>query len=267
MKANKSSALEELSPGVFVIHDIRVMPFLRGEGTVTGNRFTLTSWRRQGLFARIEHRGLVVYALEQMIAELPALPEAPALGATVFYPLTKSGVRYSYFDPQTRTIVPCPEETRDGVAGVRLRLGSIVRVRRSRGLAEWYVCRQSGTQFSWAPQLTPQAALLLGYAQARERAPIVTPQIAGDVVTIELPVLPERHAQVLARCARADEATQTWTFAAGSAQFVVPLLAKAGFSVDPTGLDLPLPADLWDDEDDDDEEWDDDDDDWDDDDE
>lgn len=72
--------LEEVRPDLFVVHNPAAGPVLRGEGLREGDRFRLTSWRREGLVARLRDRGFVVLTLTDQIAALPPLPVAPSPG-------------------------------------------------------------------------------------------------------------------------------------------------------------------------------------------
>ena len=49
--------LEEVRPHIFQIHYPRVVSTLKGEGVINGQQFELTSWRREGLLARLRERG------------------------------------------------------------------------------------------------------------------------------------------------------------------------------------------------------------------
>lgn len=260
MKVNKASkyAIEEITPNHFIINDVRVTPFLRGEGDLVGNRFTLTSWRRNGMLARIAERGLSVFALEQMIEKLPHLPMAFPIGDEVFHPQHNTTDRYSYFDPTTYTITPCEPYTYEGVPGVIMRLGWIIRIRRSRGMTEWHVCRMGGRQLQWTHPLSEQSALLHGFAQAQYEAPVLRTSVDQDVVTLTLPALPDAYERLLRKCALANSNARVWTFPMAHAIFVVQILAELGITIDTSNLVLPEP----DEDDEDDAEYDEEDDAW-----
>ena len=265
MKANKAPkyAIEEITPNHFIVNDVRVTPFLRGEGDLVGNRFTLTSWRRNGMLARIAERGLTVYALEQMIEKLPHLPMTIPIGEEVFHPQHNTTDRYSFFHPVTYSITPCEPYTHEGAEGVIMRLGTIIRVRRSRGMTEWYVCRMGGRQLQWTHPLSEQTALLHGFSQAQFEAPELTASVVDDVVSVALPALPDAYERLLRKCALPDAQVRAWTFPMAHAVFVVQILAHLGITLDTANLVLPEPDEdeAGIDEDDDDDDWLDDDDD------
>src|SRR5262245_39863404 len=88
--------IEEIAPGRFIVRDLRAMPILKGEGEIHGHIFTLTSWRRAGLLARLRAIDLTVSAIEDQTSALPELPAAPVLGPVVWHALATPQERYSH---------------------------------------------------------------------------------------------------------------------------------------------------------------------------
>lgn len=231
MKANKvrHGALEEYAPNHFMVHDIRVRPFIRGEGDVEGNRFVMTSWRRDGLMARLAERGLVMVTIESLTAALPALPAPlPIADAPRWQPLGHSSERWSYYDPRHHAVVACETLTHADQQGVWLYPGWMVRRRRGRGQAEWY---RSQTQGAHTLQYTPiddDSALLQGLAQATRYThdPIVVRAAENGAVRVTIPLLPRPHQGVLARCASSDRDGLEWHCHPDHLHLVVGVLAR-----------------------------------------
>jgi hypothetical protein len=139
-----------------------------------------------------------------------------------------------------------------------MRLGWIIRIRRSRGMTEWHVCRMGGRQLQWTHPLSEQSALLHGFAQAQYEAPVLRTSVDQDVVTLTLPALPDAYERLLRKCALADSNARVWTFPMAHAIFVVQILAELGITIDTSNLVLPEP----DEDDEDDAEYDEEDDAW-----
>src|SRR5258705_8288105 len=78
--------LEEIAPNRFMIHTQRTQALLSDEGTITGRLFELTTWRREGLLARLRERGFRVRTLADMTAALPAPPPPPPIGGAGWRP-------------------------------------------------------------------------------------------------------------------------------------------------------------------------------------
>ena len=45
--------LEEIAPNRFLVHNVRATGLLKGEGSIDGRLFELTTWRREGLLGRL----------------------------------------------------------------------------------------------------------------------------------------------------------------------------------------------------------------------
>ncbi len=215
MKANKvrHGALEEYAPNHFMVHDIRVRPFIRGEGDVEGNRFVMTSWRRDGLMARLAERGLIMVTIESLTESLPALPVPASIADEArWHPLGHASERWSYYDPRQRGIIACETVTHTDQQGIWLYPGCMVRRRRGRGQAEWYRSQTQGTHTIQFTPLDEDSAVLQGLAQATRytQEPIAVRAGENEHVIVEIPLLPRAHQGVLARCATPDREGLVW---------------------------------------------------------
>ena len=235
MKGNNPPvAFEELTPNIFVVHDIRVTPFLRGEGELVGNRFTLTSWRRDGLFARLRQRGLVVASLDDQIAHLPRLPQPPLIGDAYWYAYHTPHDRWSRYDPMQRVIVPLEPSHQNTQIGVMIPIGSVIRYRQGRGLPSWFGCHSiKGTQLELVP-LDEDRALLFGLAQAASIAPPLAWERVDTFAHLVLPSLPRPHMHLINRLARFDEQRHTWSTEITHLTFLSQFLQHVGISLTPT---------------------------------
>jgi len=230
---NPPTAFEELTPNIFVVHDIRVTPFLRGEGELMGNRFTLTSWRRDGLFARIRQRGLSVASLDDQIADLPRLPHAPSLGDSHWHPST-AHERWSMYDPAQRMLVPLERTPRNTQSGVMIPLGAVVRRRHGRGIPEWFGCHAlNGYHLDLVP-LDEDTALLYALAQAAPVAPALRWERIDTFAHLAVPHLPRPHMNLLGRLARFDQLRQTWATEITHLTFLSQFLHRVGIALTPT---------------------------------
>ncbi|NTU83127.1 MAG: hypothetical protein HGA45_27780, partial [Chloroflexales bacterium] len=66
--------LEEVRPNRFIVYNPAASSTLRGEGEREGDRFLLTTWRRDGLIARLRAKSFLVLTLADQIGALPDLP-------------------------------------------------------------------------------------------------------------------------------------------------------------------------------------------------
>lgn len=235
MKGNNPPvAFEELTPNTFVVHDIRVTPFLRGEGELVGNRFTLTSWRRDGLFARIRQRGLIMASLDDQINDLPRLPHAPQLSDAYWHPLGTAQTRWSMYNPTLRGLTPLEPMMRHDQSGVMMPLGSVVRRRQGRGIPEWFGCHAlKGNQLDLVP-LDEDVALLYGLAQAATIAPPLTWERIETFAHLVVPPLPRPYMHLLGRLARYDQQRHTWSTEITHLTFLSQFLHRVGITLSPT---------------------------------
>lgn len=61
--ADQPYDIDEIAPGRFMVRDPRANTLLKREGDLEGRLFTLRSWRREGLLARLRERGFRVRTL------------------------------------------------------------------------------------------------------------------------------------------------------------------------------------------------------------
>lgn len=208
--------LDEIAPGRFLIHNPRAQLLLKGEGTIAGRLFEQTSWRREGLLARLRERGFAVRTLADRIDGLPAPPPAPRLGEAGWRPLASAVDHFSWFDPERVDWRPAELSTQNGAAGVLLRDGWVVRRRKGRGLSSYFLAfRERGGGIGLRP-LGETEAILAGYAQAQardprpwlvERRPSSAPE-SGDDLLIPGVLLPPPYREVLGLLGR--EAAEGW---------------------------------------------------------
>ncbi|KAB8140484.1 hypothetical protein F8S13_23710 [Chloroflexia bacterium SDU3-3] len=189
--------LEEITPNHFLVHNDNAYSVLRGEGERRGKIFELTSWRREGLLARLALRTYVVLTLEGRMERLPQLPAAPALGELGWRPTASASERYSVFDPAARAWVAIEPVQRDGGAALALREGTILRRRKGRGAAEYFRCfMERGGTIGIRP-LDENSALLASYAQAAP-IPLVARRTAEGYHVAKI-TLPGSYRDFLAR--------------------------------------------------------------------
>jgi hypothetical protein len=193
--------LQEFAPQRFLIHNPGIKQIIKGEGVINGKLFELTTWRRDGLLARLQMQGFRVLTLQDQVESLPALPAPEPIGEDC--PRTLSTrERFSFFNPLTLTwaaVEPSDPDESDGQR-VLLRSGWIVRRRRGRGAPGYYrVLRERSGDAGLAP-LSETDALLMGYAQAARhpRSPLTVQRTEGLYWLPDL-VLPAPWQELLQR--------------------------------------------------------------------
>jgi hypothetical protein len=213
--------LEELRPDLFVVHNPAAGPALRGEGEREGDRFRLTTWRREGLIARLRARGFTVLTLADQIAALPALPQAP-LGPELARSFA-AGERVSVFAGDPPGWQPAPPALGDPRA-LLVREGQIIRRRKGRGPASYALVARGGLR-----PLGEDEALRHGYAQLGEApsALELRPAEQGQFLA-ELP-LPSAHRALLGRFA--THSRGGWLIQSGAEALVAALLARLGLEL------------------------------------
>jgi hypothetical protein len=158
--------LEEIAVNRFMIHNPQVRAFLKGEGEFKGQLFELMTWRRDGLLARIRARGFEVRTLDDLVARLPGLPPPPPIGNLGWRPLVSAIEQFSHFDlHHLRWHILKPQE-RDGVNGVAIYAGWVLRRRKGRGAASFYLALGEQNGGIGLRALDEEKAILSGYAQA-----------------------------------------------------------------------------------------------------
>jgi hypothetical protein len=216
--------IEELRPGLFIVHNPAAGSALRGEGERDGDRFRLTSWRRDGLMGRLRGRGFEVLTLADQIDALPSLATAVPPGSFVTRPVA-AGERISYFAGRPLGWAPAPAAPGEP-GSVELRVGWVIRRRRGRGPADYY--RVAGPA-ALAP-LDEDEALLAGYAQAAldAPAPLALEPAPGGHLAPDLQ-LPTPYRNLLGRFA--DRTPDGWRVAPEALPLLADLLARLGLLV------------------------------------
>jgi hypothetical protein len=163
--------LEEIEPNRFLVHTPRINALIKGEGTIAGRMFELTGWRRDGLIARLRERGFEVRTLGDRLEKLPGPPPAPPILAPGWRPLTSAIEQISHFDLRALRWHPLTPETRDGVSGVTVYDGWVLRRRKGRSVSSFYLAFRERGGGIGLRSLTETEAILAGYAQALEFDP------------------------------------------------------------------------------------------------
>lgn len=222
--------LEEITPGHFIVHNENAYSVLRGEGERRGTLFVLTTWRREGLLARIAARNYKTLTLEGRLEALPPLPIAQMPGASGLRPLGNLNERYSVFDGHSRSWQPL-EATLDGAtAAVELREGQIVRRRKGRAAPEYAraVAERSGQ--IGIQTIGETAALLAGFAQsAMQNAALIPANRDGDDLVLPLLPLPTPYREFLHRVA--DETPEGWRVNERGLPFVISTFERLGMEI------------------------------------
>lgn len=185
MKVSKRSSrdLDEIAPNRFVMSNPHIASVLKSEGVITGRLFELTSWRREGLLARLRERGFIVRTLVDRVEALPAPPPPQPIGGIGWRPLATTNEQFGHFDLRQLRWHPLAPTLRDGMPGVVLCDGWVVRRRKGRGLASFYLVHKERSGGIGLRPLDETEALLQGYAQALAFDPrplLVTPHPAPD---------------------------------------------------------------------------------------
>lgn len=188
--------MDEIGINSFIIHNAKVRPWLKGEGVTVGNHFELLTWRREGLLARLKMRGFNVRTIGDRIRYLPPLPEPAPIGEFRVRELQHPKERYAYFDLiYLRWHEVEPGDDRK----VRFRTGWVLRRRRGRGHADYYLAiPEKGDKIGLLP-LSETDALLMGYAQATEHGerPITLERVDSGFQIPETLMIPPPHREVL----------------------------------------------------------------------
>lgn len=192
--------MEEVWPDRFLLRNPGLRPLIKSEGRFNGHWFDLTSWRREGMLARLRESGFVVRSLADQVAALPDLPAATMPAAPVTRPLRRNE-RYSVFDTAGLDWVAL--QPRESPAGpvVMPREGEILRLRQGRGPARFYRVGADRNAMAMLIPLDETAALLHGYAQASCRGEVGLPmqKIGQHTVLRRVPPLPAPHRELLER--------------------------------------------------------------------
>ncbi len=220
--------LEEVQPGRFRVHTMQICALLKGEGDIQGDRFTLTTWRRDGLLARLRMRGFKVFTLEDRVQALPGLPVVEPIGPAEWR-VVGGMDRYSFFDPDGLDWVAIDEQDREGVRSVLLHVGWIVRRRHGRGPSSYHQVLPAKRGTGLLP-LTETDALLAGYALAAQAGPCWLPVRREDgKVCVPALVLPLPHRDVLQRLGTPTKSK--WQFNDQVWDIVMQVYARLGVRV------------------------------------
>lgn len=199
--------MDEIAPDRFIVHNQRIGGVLKGEGNLTGKAFELTTWRREGLLGRLRERGFTVRTIADRVAGLPATPPPILIGGAGWRALATSLEQFSHFDlRQLRWHAITPTE-RAGVPGVVLYDGWVLRRRKGRGAASFYLAHKERAGGIGLRPIGENMALLAGYAQALEIDP--RPLIVerrGELVLLPEIVLPPAYRAVLMLIAQPAQA-------------------------------------------------------------
>lgn len=199
--------LEEIAPNRFHMYELRAAALLKGEGELSGRGFTLTSWRRDGLLARLRERGLHVSTLADQIEALPTPPPPPPIAGRGWRALASEIEQFSHFDLRRMRWHPIAPESRDGAPGVTLYGGWALRRRKGRGASSYYLALvERGGGIGLRP-LDETTALLTGYAQALalDDRPLLVERRDGHYLLPNVD-LPPSYRALLGRVARPTEA-------------------------------------------------------------
>jgi hypothetical protein len=178
---------EEIRPNLFLIHNPALSPVLRGEGEREGFQFRLTSWRREGLLARLANRGFVTLTIADRIAALPSPPTVSPGALRVIHVGPKQQLSLLDLNVPSGWRGLCPSPT----GTVTLPEKQIVRRRLGRGPAEYLRITATGWQTVPADE-----ALLTAYGQLIDPPPISLTSVGGGWLLPELP-LPSNYCRVL----------------------------------------------------------------------
>ena len=191
--------LDELAPSHFLIYNTHINSALKGEGVLKGRMFELTTWRREGLLARLRERGYNVRTIADRLEALPEPPAPPPIGGAGWRPLASAIEQMSHFDlPNMRWHALVPE-TRAGGPGVTIYDGWVLRRRKGRGAASYYLAFKERTGGIGLRPLDETSALLTGLAQSFERdARPLLAERRGDALLLPNVELPPPYRATLA---------------------------------------------------------------------
>lgn len=236
--ARRSSLdMDEVAPNYFVINHTHLNSLLKHEGVLKGHMFELTTWRRDGLLARMRERGFVVRTLADRVDALPLPPAPRPIGGFGWRPLSTTLEQFSHFDLRRLHWHPLAPEPRNGVAGVTIYDGWVLRRRKGRGAATYYQAhKERGGNIGLLP-LGETSALLQGYAQARalDPRPLIVEQRpaaeAGGEGELLLPgiELPRPYRELIELIARRDAAG--WLVSRRGWPLARELIERLGFEL------------------------------------
>lgn len=209
--SSNQADFEEIAPQHFLIRADGVRRIVKNEGTISGALFTLTTWRRSGLLARIELAGFAVLTLDHQVRALPPLPQVRAPGVPCALNI-RPAERASFFDPAApgRWTPIAPQSAAENEEQtLLLREAWVVRIRKGRGASRYALVGCSGDGSAQLAPLDETRALLCGYAQAAQHgseSKARTFAVSVHDGSYRLPdiVLPAPHRDLLARLGSND---------------------------------------------------------------
>ncbi|NJM06201.1 hypothetical protein HC891_08370 [Candidatus Gracilibacteria bacterium] len=189
-----------------------------------GNRFTLTTWRRDGLIARLRARTFTVATLDDALDALPVLPSAPAPGELLPRTLASG-------DAGAASTLRATVGRRSALTMVShcWHLNTPLRRRKSRGAADFYHVTRDGAQAGIVP-LSEQDALLMAYAQVQPLPPLALVSSDG-IYRLPAVELPPPQRALLKRIG--EPFSDGWRVDAASLPFVRRLLVTLGIVIKP----------------------------------
>lgn len=204
--------LDEIQPDRFQINNAKVQLLLRGEGTIDGRFFTLGTWRRDGLIARLRMRGFNIRTIDDRIAALPRIAQPAPLGDEGVRALSNARERLATFDARELRWRDLPVESIDGRDAVRVRIGAALRRRRGRGTADFFIATPSRDRDVNLTPVPETQALLHAYAQiAATNRIAITAQRDADrwLIAEQQATIPQPHREALQVIALGK--APTWT--------------------------------------------------------
>lgn len=222
--------LDEIAPDRFLILNPHVQSIIKHEGVISGRMFELTGWRRAGLLARLRERGFSVRTLADRVAALPAPPAAVPIGAAGWRSQARLTEQLSYFDPQLLGWHPIAAEERAGASGMAIRDGWVLRRRKGRGAASYYLAQLDRTGGIGLRPLGEASAVLLGLAQARayDARPLLAGR-RGEQLLLPQIELPPAYRSLLELIAQADDGH--YVLERGGWPFAEAIFARLGFDL------------------------------------
>jgi hypothetical protein len=198
--SSSSVDLEEIKPHVFLVHDDRMVPILKGEGKVSGQRFELTSWRRDGLMGRLRDRGFNVRTLADQVDKLPNPPRIGPPSGEIVRPLSTTIERFSRFDLESLSWVALEPVEHEGQKVIMMADGAVIRRRKGRGASDYYVAFRERSGGAGLRPIDESKAILMGYGQATtdENRDMIAKKLEKAYILPDL-ILPAPYRKLLER--------------------------------------------------------------------
>lgn len=198
--SSSSVDLEEIKPHVFLVHDDRMVPILKGEGKVAGQRFELTSWRRDGLMGRLRDRGFNVRTLADQVDKLPNPPRIDPPYGEILRPLSTAIERFSHFDIESLSWVALEAFEHEGQKVIPMTDGAVIRRRKGRGASEYYVAFRERNGGAGLRPIDESKAILIGYGQATtdETRDVIAKKLEKAYILPDM-ILPASYSKLLTR--------------------------------------------------------------------